>query len=262
MVNKWYNIDRFEARKIISSIEIFERRKEMTLEIAREAFVEYLLWLLARVTTVGAITILVITLCVMKKGNYQIAVLERELGITTDVVVVKMESIPIEEKIAKEIKALPICDISQLAKKTAFVSIYEEEIIMARAKAAEEAKFLEEAMARNPNLAIRVKGITPTVRMMNTSSYCACEKCCGKTDGITSSGAKAMAWHTVAAGKEYPFGTIIYIPSLQEQPNGGWFIVQDRGGAISSERLDIYLDSHSDALQYGRRMQECYIYKF
>ncbi len=109
-------------------------------------------------------------------------------------------------------------------------------------------------------LAASVVGRTASVVNMNASAYCACMSCCGKTNGITSSGAKASAWYTVAAGKGIPIGTIIYIPALSNTPNGGWFVVQDRGGAISNTRIDIFMNSHGEALQFGRRNLECYLY--
>ena len=107
-----------------------------------------------------------------------------------------------------------------------------------------------------------VEGITPIEITMNTSAYCPCIQCCGKDNGITASGAPASEWYTVAAGSSYPMGTVIYIPALADKPNGGWFVVQDRGGAISDTRLDIFFNSHSDALTYGRRYQTCYVYVF
>lgn len=106
-----------------------------------------------------------------------------------------------------------------------------------------------------------VAGIEPTVVSMNTSAYCACVRCCGKSNGITSSGAKATEWYTVAAGSGYPIGTVIYIPALADKPNGGWFVVQDRGGAISNNRIDVYMGSHQAAINFGRRNLECYVYK-
>lgn len=118
------------------------------------------------------------------------------------------------------------------------------------------------ALTASTTLAKKVAGITPTVKSFNTSAYCSCAKCCGKTNGITASGAKAAAWYTVAAGKGYKMGTVIYIPALKDKPNGGWFIVQDRGGAISNSKLDIYMGSHSAALQYGRKTLEAYVYEF
>ncbi len=110
-------------------------------------------------------------------------------------------------------------------------------------------------------IAASVAGKTPTVTNLNTSAYCACMICCGKTNGVTSSGALAKEWYTVAAGKGYPIGTVIYIPALANKPNKGWFIVEDRGGAITNNKIDIYMDSHSSALIFGRRNFECHIYQ-
>ena len=110
-------------------------------------------------------------------------------------------------------------------------------------------------------IATSVAGKIPTIVNLNTSAYCACMKCCGKTNGITSSGAPAKEWYTIAAGKGYPIGTVIYIPALADKPNGGWFVVEDRGGAISNNKIDIYMGSHSSALIFGRRNLECHIYQ-
>ena len=118
------------------------------------------------------------------------------------------------------------------------------------------------ALTASTTLSKKVEGITPTVKSFNTSAYCACMQCCGKTNGITASGAKATEWYTVAAGTGYKIGTVIYIPALKDKPNGGWFIVQDRGGAISNSKLDIYMGSHNSALQYGRKTLEAYVYEF
>lgn len=118
------------------------------------------------------------------------------------------------------------------------------------------------ATTASTSLAKKVAGITPKVKTFNTSAYCSCSKCCGKTNGITASGAKATAWYTVAAGRGYKIGTVIYIPALKNKLNGGWFVVQDRGGAISNSKLDVYLGSHSAALQYGRKTLEAYVYEF
>ena len=81
----------------------------------------------------------------------------------------------------------------------------------------------------------------------NVSAYCACVKCCGKTNGITASGAKATANHTIAAPSTYKFGTKIEIAGM------GIYTVEDRGGAITGNKLDIYFNSHSEALKFGRR---------
>ena len=72
----------------------------------------------------------------------------------------------------------------------------------------------------------------------NASAYCACVKCCGKTNGITASGTKATAGRTIAAPKNYAFGTKIEIAGM------GTYVVEDRGGAITGNKIDIYFDSH------------------
>lgn len=120
-----------------------------------------------------------------------------------------------------------------------------------------------EAAANSSTLAKKVEGITPIVKTLNTSAYTAstCDK--KPTDkgyGITASGAKVKSWYTVAAGKAYPMGTVIYIPAMKNKPNGGWFVVQDRGGAIKNNKLDIYMSTYNECIQFGRKNLECYIY--
>ena len=76
------------------------------------------------------------------------------------------------------------------------------------------------------------------------TSYCSCSKCCGKTTGRTASGTQATAGRTVAASSKFAFGTKLNI-------GGHTYTVEDRGGAITGNRIDIYVDSHSAALQWG-----------
>lgn len=69
--------------------------------------------------------------------------------------------------------------------------------------------------------------------------------------GITASGVRARRWHTVAASRSYPFGTRIHIPAL-----GKTFTVEDRGGAIRGNRLDLFVGDRKEALKFGRRKLE------
>ena len=119
------------------------------------------------------------------------------------------------------------------------------------------------AAANGSALAARVEGIEPQVVTLNASAYTAstCDKAPGSAGyGVTASGAYASAWCTVAAGRAYPLGTIIYIPYFANMPNGGWFVVQDRGGAIANNKLDIYMATYNECIQFGRRNIECYVY--
>lgn len=81
------------------------------------------------------------------------------------------------------------------------------------------------------------------------TAYCACVKCCGKTNGITASGTQATANRTIAAPRTFAFGTKVKI-------NGTTYVVEDRGGAIQGNRIDIYMNSHQEALAWGVRYLE------
>lgn len=84
--------------------------------------------------------------------------------------------------------------------------------------------------------------------------YCACAKCCGQwANGITASGAPAVEGVTIAADTNIlPFGTVVMIAGQE-------YTVQDTGSAIKGNRIDIYLQSHADALAQGVKMQDVYI---
>lgn len=93
------------------------------------------------------------------------------------------------------------------------------------------------------------------IERYTVTAYCPCVKCCGKSNGITASGIKAVEGVTVAADTNIlPFGTEIEI-------DGHVYIVQDKGGAIKGNRIDLYFDSHQEALNFGRQIKEVTIMK-
>ena len=96
------------------------------------------------------------------------------------------------------------------------------------------------------------RGTEPPSFEMNVSAYCPCSKCCGKfADGITASGHKIkLGDKFVAAPKNIPFGTMM---SIQGCNNGFPVPVLDRGGAIKGNKLDVYFDTHQEALNWGRQ---------
>ena len=64
---------------------------------------------------------------------------------------------------------------------------------------------------------------------------------------ITASGAPVVPGVTVAAGKELPFGTELYIKGIGKR------IVQDRGSAIGRGCIDIAVKTQAEAFRFGRR---------
>ena len=90
---------------------------------------------------------------------------------------------------------------------------------------------------------------------VTATAYCPCVKCCGKTDGITATGTKATAGRTIAVDPSIiPFGTEVII-------NGNTYIAEDRGGVIKGNKVDIFFDTHEEALQFGRRVLTAHIEK-
>lgn len=80
------------------------------------------------------------------------------------------------------------------------------------------------------------------------TAYCN-GKCCGGSDsGRTASGTYPSQGRTVAMGG-VPFGTKLRI-------NGNIYIVEDRG--VPYGHVDIYFESHADALRFGRKSADVY----
>ena len=85
---------------------------------------------------------------------------------------------------------------------------------------------------------------------------------CYPYDGIhTADGSLAKEYYTIAAPSNIPFGTMVYIPYFADAPNNGIFEVEDRGGAIKGNIIDIFFKSHSAAIKFGRRKLTMYILK-
>ena len=84
------------------------------------------------------------------------------------------------------------------------------------------------------------------------SHYCSCETCCNKSDGITASGTQATAGRTIAADPDVlPMGSTVII-------DGHTYTVEDVGGAIKGNRIDIFMNSHEEALKAGVRTAEVF----
>lgn len=120
------------------------------------------------------------------------------------------------------------------------------------------------------------RGIRPPRRdpdrvvRMEVTAYCPCGICCGwernwrfqpvysygpnkgqrKIVGQTASGTQARPGTIAADTSIYPFGTIMYVPGY------GYGRVEDRGGAIRGQKLDLFYRTHQQALEWGRQHKE------
>ena len=83
------------------------------------------------------------------------------------------------------------------------------------------------------------------------TGYCPCEKCCGnwafdRPDGIVygASGNELKSGYSIAVDPSViPYGTEVII-------NGVTYRADDCGGAIKGNRIDVYFDTHEEALEF------------
>lgn len=101
------------------------------------------------------------------------------------------------------------------------------------------------------------------------TAYCPCEKCCGTwaterpTDEngrlivYTSSGTVAKAGRTIAVDpKVIPYGTTVTIEGIE----GTDYIAEDCGGSVDGKDIDIFMNDHQEALNFGRRKIEVFVH--
>ena len=98
----------------------------------------------------------------------------------------------------------------------------------------------------------------------NASAYDLSYESCGKRPGqrgygITASGMKAARGVVAVDPRVIPLGTKLYIQSLDSYPDYGYAVAGDTGGAIKGNRVDLFMESRSQALQFGRRSVKVYI---
>ncbi len=122
------------------------------------------------------------------------------------------------------------------------------------------------------------RGVKPQTLILEATGYCPCRKCCSwhrswkppfrpvyssgplkgklKRVGVTASGTKAKKGTVAADTRFYPFGTVMDVPGY------GMCRVEDRGGAIQGPaRIDLFFDSHKEALQWGRKRLSVHVWR-
>lgn len=126
----------------------------------------------------------------------------------------------------------------------------EQEKIEAQKRAEQEAKKKAEQEAKKQQSQNKNKG------KFKLTAYCNCKKCCGKwAGGPTASGKMPKQGRTIAVDpKVIPLGSKVII-------NGKTYIAEDTGSAIKGNRIDVYFDSHSEALKFGVQYANVHVVK-
>ena len=87
--------------------------------------------------------------------------------------------------------------------------------------------------------------------------YCPCEQCCGVGGGrITASGTVPKAGRTVGVNPNLiPYGTKLRIGGKDG------YVAEDTGGGIGTYHIDIFCNSHQEALNAGVVYKKVYVIK-
>ena len=140
------------------------------------------------------------------------------------------------------------------------VSIIEKEAPVATtAPKAPAVTSAPEAPAQEEKAADEKKMTDHPVGVCEITAYCTCVKCCGiwsaehpSRQGTgyvqkTATGTIPTEGRTVAVDKDViPLGSIVII-------DGVTYIAEHTGNAVKGNVVDIYFDSHEEAVQFGRR---------
>ena len=77
--------------------------------------------------------------------------------------------------------------------------------------------------------------------------------CYSGDPNTTASGAQSTPYTSIAMSSDVPFGTKVFIPEY------GLGVVQDRGGAITKNKLDFMVASRQEALAFARQIRIVYV---
>lgn len=139
------------------------------------------------------------------------------------------------EPIKEEIKEEPI---KEDTKEEVVVDENKEEVVDTNKPTVEEDKEEKPEIVESDRVHMVVE----------SSAYC--------TGTITSTGTKPR-WGVIAVDPNViPYGTKVYIPQFNQV-----FVAEDTGSAIKGNKIDIFMNSKSEALNWGRRNIDIYVLK-
>ncbi len=135
--------------------------------------------------------------------------------------------------------------------QTVYKEIYSKEVLIATEE-------VSKTVISEPTTAVVKRGTIDSINGMKfkraakmlVTGYTPFDEGC---TGVTASGKKAGFGIIAADTRVFPFGTKIYVPGY------GVGVVEDRGGAIKGNRLDLCYNTVGDALKWGVKNINVYI---
>lgn len=104
--------------------------------------------------------------------------------------------------------------------------------------------------------------VGPLIAQFESTFYCPCDKC-GSGIGRTAMGTVPTAGRTIAVDPSViSLGTWVYVDYIDSRLDlyDGIYLAEDKGGAIKKNRIDMFVNTHDEALTAGRG--KCNIYYF
>ena len=87
------------------------------------------------------------------------------------------------------------------------------------------------------------------------TAYCPCAECSAQWGNMTYTGVTAQAGRTIAVDPDViPLGSEVEI-------DGDTYIAEDIGGLVKGNHIDIYFDTHDEAIEWGRQFKEVLLIK-
>ena len=95
------------------------------------------------------------------------------------------------------------------------------------------------------------------------TAYCDDPRCSGGWGSLTAMQTRTRIG-VIAAPKDIPLGSEMYIPELTNLKSDGVFEVEDRGGAINVKNdgtyvIDVWVPSYEEAVAFGRKKTTIYL---
>lgn len=85
------------------------------------------------------------------------------------------------------------------------------------------------------------------------TAYCPCARCCGRAGARTCTGTVPRANHTISVDpRVVPMGSKLLI-------DGVVYTAEDQGSGVNGNKVDIFFNSHQEALRYGVKKVQVYL---
>lgn len=181
------------------------------------------------------------------------------MGIGTNYSNVKAEMVPINNFVASKNEANPIMGNANSEEYIEYVKKYTEIPSKAVEEAFKKTKEVE-IKSTKPQEDEKSKG-TPIKAEL--TAYCDDSRCSDQWGSKTAMQTRTRMG-VIAAPKNIPLGSKMYIPELTNYKADGIFDVEDRGGAIKIKNdgtyvIDVWVPTYEEAVKFGRKKTTIYL---